>query len=47
LEKTAELSKAILFTEKTTTTNVYKAISIEFKDRLAVTEVHKSEKSNN
>jgi len=45
LEKTAELSKVLLFTEKTVTTNLYKAISIEFKGRLAVTEVHKSEKS--
>ena len=32
----------MLFTDKKKTTNLYKALAIEFKDRLTFTEVHKS-----
>jgi len=44
LEKASGLAKVILFTDKSATTNLYKAISVEFKGRLAVAQVGKSEK---
>lgn len=39
------LPKALLFTDKPTTTPLYKALSVEFKDRLLVGEVKQSEKN--
>merc|ERR1711963_1003284 len=42
LKDGAELNKVVLFTDKKKTTNLYKALAVEFKDRLAFSEVHKS-----
>jgi len=42
LKDSSELNKVVLFTDKKKTTNLYKALSVEFKDRLAFSEVHKS-----
>lgn len=39
------LPKALLFTDKPTTTPLYKALSVEFKDRMLVGEVKQSEKN--
>ncbi|PHZ07997.1 thioredoxin-domain-containing protein [Rhizopus microsporus ATCC 52813] len=39
------LPKALLFTDKPTTTPLYKALSVEFKDRLLMGEVKQSEKN--
>lgn len=39
------LPKALLFTNKPSTTPLYKALSIDFKDRMAVGEVKQNEKN--
>lgn len=39
-----DLAKVLLFTDKTTTSNLYKAISVDFHHLLALGEVQKSEK---
>ncbi|CAG8599382.1 6968_t:CDS:2 [Acaulospora morrowiae] len=44
LEKNDTLSKAILFTNKDQTTYLYKALSVDFHDRLLLGEVRKREK---
>ncbi|KAI7906435.1 uncharacterized protein BX663DRAFT_427969 [Cokeromyces recurvatus] len=43
--KNESLSKVLLFTNKPTTTPLYKALSVDFKDRLLVGEVKHSEKN--
>ncbi|CAO3625508.1 unnamed protein product [Mucor hiemalis] len=43
--KNETLPKALLFTNKASTTPLYKALSIDFKDRMAVGEVKHTEKS--
>lgn len=40
-----ELAKVLLFTSKKTTTDLYKALSVDFHNRLKLGEVHESEKS--
>lgn len=43
--KNETLPKALLFTNKPSTTPLYKALSVDFKDRLSVGEVKQSEKN--
>jgi len=45
LEKNTELPIVISFTEKEKTTSLYKGLSAEFKNRLVLTEVRKTEKA--
>jgi len=40
----SSLAKVLLFSDKPTTTTLYKGLSVEFKDRLVLTEVKKSDK---
>ena len=39
----SSLAKVLLFTDKAATTTLYKGLSVEFKDRLVLTEVKKSD----
>ena len=44
LRSDPSLAKVVLFTEKTTTTTLYKGLSIEFKGQLVLLEARKSDK---